>query len=93
MKEDDLIRNINPFGLRMQPALKAKIEEAAQTNHRSLNAEITARLEDSFRPQVDAPATVGEVMDLLMAASGRLRRQDLGLVEGLLPLAATRIAG
>lgn len=66
MKEDDLIRNINPFGLRMQPALKAKIEEAAQTNHRSLNAEITARLEDSFRPQVDAPATVGEVMDLLM---------------------------
>lgn len=48
MKEDDLIRNINPFGLRMQPALKARIEEEAKKNHRSINAEITARLEESL---------------------------------------------
>ncbi|HHK0933659.1 TPA: Arc family DNA-binding protein [Pseudomonas aeruginosa] len=48
MKDDDLIRNINPFGLRMQPALRAKVEEAASQNHRSLNAEIVARLESSF---------------------------------------------
>ncbi|HHN1139212.1 Arc family DNA-binding protein [Pseudomonas aeruginosa] len=48
MKDDDLIRNINPFGLRMQPALRAKVEEAASQNHRSLNAEIVARLEESF---------------------------------------------
>lgn len=48
MKESDLIRNINPFGLRMQPDLKAKIEEAAAANNRSLNAEITTRLEASF---------------------------------------------
>lgn len=48
MKEDDLIRNINPFGLRMQPALRAKVEEAAKQNHRSLNAEIVARLEETF---------------------------------------------
>lgn len=68
MKDDDLIRNINPFGLRMQPTLKARIEEAAQANHRSLNAEITARLEESFAPRSDSASisTLGEAVDLLM---------------------------
>ena len=71
MKDDDLIRNINPFGLRMQPTLKARIEEAAQANHRSLNAEITARLEESFSPRSDPISldTLGEAIDLLMAMS------------------------
>jgi hypothetical protein len=48
MKDDDLIRNINPFGLRMRPSVRAMAEEAAKKNHRSLNAEITARLESTF---------------------------------------------
>ena len=71
MKEDDLIRNINPFGLRMQPTLKARIEEAAQANHRSLNAEITARLEESLAPRSDPASisTLGEAVDLLMEIS------------------------
>lgn len=51
MKKEESMRNINPFGLRMQPDLKAKVEEAAARNHRSLNAEIVARLEDSFRSE------------------------------------------
>lgn len=42
---------IAPFGLRMQPALKAKLEEAAKANARSLNAEIVARLEDSLEEE------------------------------------------
>lgn len=42
------VANIAPFGLRMQPPLKAKVEEAARENARSLNAEIVARLEESF---------------------------------------------
>lgn len=50
---DSQMRNINPFGLRMQPELKAKIESAAKANHRSLNAEIVARLEDSIARQVE----------------------------------------
>lgn len=48
MKKDEPMRNINPFGLRLQPDLKAKIEDAANHNHRSINAEIVARLEASF---------------------------------------------
>lgn len=37
--------NITPFGLRMQPDLKARIEEGARLTGRSLNAEIVHRLE------------------------------------------------
>ncbi|WP_404299821.1 Arc family DNA-binding protein [Alicycliphilus denitrificans] len=40
--------SIAPFGLRMLPELKEKIEEAARANGRSMNAEITARLQQSF---------------------------------------------
>lgn len=48
MKSEEPMRNINPFGLRMQPDLKARIEEAADKNRRSINAEIVARLEATF---------------------------------------------
>ena len=48
MKKDEPMRNINPFGLRLQPDLKAKIEAAAANNRRSINAEISARLEATF---------------------------------------------
>ncbi|WP_426391928.1 Arc family DNA-binding protein [Variovorax sp. R-27] len=44
--------NIAPFGLRMLPELKERIEAAAKASGRSMNAEITDRLERSF---VDGP--------------------------------------
>lgn len=47
--EPGKIANIPPFGLRLQPDLKRQVEEAAKANGRSLNAEITHRLEASFR--------------------------------------------
>lgn len=53
MKKPEPMRNINPFGLRLQPEIKAKLEEAAERNKRSLNAEISARLEESFQGQFD----------------------------------------
>ncbi len=43
------IANIAPFGLRMQPELREKLEEAALKNARSMNSEITARLNESFQ--------------------------------------------
>jgi hypothetical protein len=55
MKNDEPMRNINPFGLRLQPELKARLEEAAKQNKRSLNAEIAARLESTFSGTSDDP--------------------------------------
>jgi hypothetical protein len=43
--------NIPPYGLRMQPDLKARLEQEASAAGRSLNAEIVARLEESFGPE------------------------------------------
>lgn len=40
--------HIAPFGVRMQPDLKARLEGAATASGRSLNAEIVDRLERSF---------------------------------------------
>jgi hypothetical protein len=45
------LANIPPFGLRLQPDLKQRVEEAARANSRSLNSEIVARLELSFQPR------------------------------------------
>lgn len=50
-KQKELLANIAPFGLRMQPDLKEKIKWMAQENGRSMNAEIVARLEASFTPE------------------------------------------
>lgn len=40
--------NIAPFGLRMQPELRAQLEAAAAAHGRSMNAEIVSRLEQSL---------------------------------------------
>jgi len=42
------VANIAPFGLRMQPDLKARIEKSARQNNRSMNAEIVELLERSI---------------------------------------------
>lgn len=42
------VSNIAPFGLRLQPHLKTRLEAASSANGRSLNSEISARLEASF---------------------------------------------
>ena len=43
-------RDIAPFGLRMPAELKARIDEVAQVNGRSINAEVIMRLQESFGP-------------------------------------------
>jgi hypothetical protein len=46
------MRDIAPFGLRLPPELKQILEEAAETNQRSMNAELVIRLKESvnYRP-------------------------------------------
>ena len=46
---------IAPFGLRMLPELRAKVEAAARKSGRSMNAEITTRLQESFEEPFQIP--------------------------------------
>jgi hypothetical protein len=50
--------HIVPFGLRLQPELKARLEESAKKEGRSLNAEIAARLESSFYSEEGMPMLI-----------------------------------
>jgi hypothetical protein len=60
------LENIAPFGLRLQPDLRAKLEAQAQKVPRSLNAEISERLEKSLMKQGLADYTDGELIDELV---------------------------
>lgn len=62
------IGSLPPFGLRLHPDLKARIEEAARRNGRSLNAEITSRLEQTLEADGDAASA---------AAASRLLRTSV----------------
>lgn len=65
------IANIAPFGLRMQPALREKVQSAADANARSLNQEIVNRLEQSLNPSQNLSG------DITQSLLGALSRQDL----------------
>lgn len=60
---DKGVAAIPPFGLRMRPELKRRVEEAARAHNRSLNSEIVVRLEQSFRDESQPPATIPAGMD------------------------------
>jgi len=51
--------HIAPFGLRLQPELKARAEESAARHGRSLNAEIAHILQEYYDHQ-ETPDTVGD---------------------------------
>ena len=47
----ELSKRINPFGLRINDALKDQLKTVAEYNGRSLNAEILVRLRDSLKAE------------------------------------------
>ena len=55
---------IAPYGLRMPPDLKARIEASATANNRSLNAEIVSALEYLY----PAPTQITELREMLRQA-------------------------
>lgn len=56
---------IAPYGLRMPPDLKDRVESAAKANNRSMNAEIVATLEEKYPlPSLDL-RTVTDFLDSL----------------------------
>lgn len=66
-KERKPMANIPPFGLRMQPELKARVEEAARANNRSLNAEIVQILEEKFPEPLDLAQRLNHIVNLFSA--------------------------
>ena len=60
---DRKMADIPPFGLRMRTELKRKLEAAARADNRSLNSEIVARLELSFRQQDQQPGATDTLLE------------------------------
>lgn len=86
-------RTYPQFKLRMPPALRARVEQAAEQANRSLNAEIVTRLQASFtqvKPEVSAneesrpvsPPTACRQLRLLCV----LRETQLGLAPSVVSL-------
>jgi hypothetical protein len=53
------------FKLRLSEQLRDQIAESAKSSNRSMNAEIVARLEESFHPTIKGDATRAIVEDTL----------------------------
>lgn len=47
------MRELNPTGVRLDNELKAKLQQSAKGNKRSLNSEIVARLNASYDNEID----------------------------------------
>lgn len=66
------LQYINPFGLRLQPELKEKLEAMARKVPHSLNAEIVKRLEESLTARHSlSEYSDGELLDELIRRYGR----------------------
>ncbi len=47
-----MVKEIVPLGIRIPAPLKKQLKQAAKQNYRSMNAEIAARLDESFHPSL-----------------------------------------
>ena len=61
-----MTRDIAPFGVRMPPDLKSRVETAANKSGRSINAEIVTRLQQSFASS-SSPLAWSDLVDLLQS--------------------------
>lgn len=78
---------IAPFGLRMLPDLKERIEQSAKGSGRSMNAEIVARLQQSFEAPAGSPAELGATRALLKVLAIWLKSDMLSNLKEKSPLA------
>lgn len=72
--QDDYIRT----ALRVPPDLHAQIHGAAKENNRTFNAEIVARLEQSFSPETSQPASFGYAVNQMLEWTMEKEKIDLG---------------
>lgn len=84
---DEKVSNVPPFGLRMLPAMKDRISQAAAENGRSMNAEIVKRLQDSLDfddHRNYAPTAQSDELERLAEANGHYTAK--GRQSGLNPI-------
>lgn len=72
-----MTRDITPFGLRMPSDLKARVDAAAESNGRSINAECVARLQASFAVQSPVELDVEALAEAIASkVAAKLRDED-----------------
>lgn len=81
-------RDITPFGLRMPSDLKARVDAAAESNGRSINAECVARLQESFEARADiSTLPVGVLLDEIIQRLGArvqiVIAKEIAMQEGI----------
>ena len=64
------------YKLRMPPDLRDKLKAASEENHRSMNAEIVARLQESFEPGLSQDTATTLVAGLQQALSEAREMQE-----------------
>lgn len=79
-----LVRDIAPFGLRMQIDLREKLEREAKINGRSLNSEIVDRLRRSF-VSINSSGAVAQPDPVYRLELSELERSLLAAVKKLTP--------
>lgn len=72
MSSDEIVQ----VNFRMPAALKERLEDAAASNHRTVTAELVARLERSFMTAREI--TSADIAEEIQAIRQRLDRIDLG---------------
>lgn len=75
-------RDVTPFGLRMPPDIKAKIEESAERHVRSINSEIVGRLVDSL-DETARPLRSYSDGDLIRELLARYERGQISIRIGV----------
>jgi len=63
------------YKLRMPPELRDKLKSASEENHRSMNAEIVARLQESFDTRLDQN-TASSLVDSLQQSLREVREMQ-----------------
>lgn len=74
-------RDIVPFGLRLPPEMKMRIDDAARANLRSINSEIVVRLNASL-DESDRPLQEYTDGDLIRELMSRYGRGDISIRIG-----------
>ena len=84
-------RTAEQFVVRLPDGMRDRIGEAAKANNRSMNAEIVARIEDSFKAQAEVPFEM--VSELQRQRDLLLHTQSMiGLLQGKLREARVRLS-